>query len=819
MFRVLQNHHHPNACPHRQQTTRWSLGVLFAVLAGMIGIASPVSAQVGLGGLEVRVVQSETRRPLANASIRLIAREGDTFEAMTDDEGVATFDSLAPGLYTLTATATGRQAIEEPSVRIVSNRILSLDVVLQPALELPAELANIVVIGRAIEADRSGVVGNRYRSREELRTAPGTGSDVLRALDGLPGLVSTGEFANFSVRGRGPRDNLILIDDLPFDQVVHFDQSLGELEDIEGGGRYSIFAPDTIAGAEFSPGGWSAAYGGRSGSLLRLNVAEGGPTARSTLRVDIAGAEVLHEGPIGLDSDTSMLLSARQFNFERVFDLVGEDDVGRPELADVLLKTSTRLGMNDTLELLAIHATEDFTRDVENARESENFEDLSLVDASQDATLLGLSWRRLIGNTAEWTNRFYYRASDKETREGEAFPDLVPDGSPLSDIPVREDIIRLTEKETEFGWRSDFSVLNRFGQFNAGSRVSNVSVDFETELNEPWARFVFRSDDPRPPGQNFIVLQPEDVNSRLDESELNWAVFTEQTFEQQRWDLRVGLRYDHDGFSDEGYFSPRLTFNYRLSPATRFSASAGLFYQSPRFLDRASDPANFRLANEQITHFSAGISHRFNDRWDLLIEAYAQQLDDLVTEDVRTSGTLSNNGEGDNLGVDVVLTRKFADGLSGNIVYSYNDLRIDDNDGLGEYDGDFSRPHFFSIGGLWEINDRWSISARWKYSSGRPRDDFIVFDNVLGDDGPLRFSQERTTRNTLRADDYQALNLRVDYRRSIFDTFELVTFLDVINVIGGDGASPPEFNPTTGMDVDEDGEPLPIIGLILEKNW
>ena len=68
------------------------------------------------------------------------------------------------------------------------------------------------------------------------------------------------------MRGRGPRDNLILIDDVPFDRVVHFDQTLGEEEDIGGGGRYSIFAPNSIASAEFSPGGWSAAYGGRSGS-------------------------------------------------------------------------------------------------------------------------------------------------------------------------------------------------------------------------------------------------------------------------------------------------------------------------------------------------------------------------------------------------------------------------------------------------------------------------------------------------------------------------------------------------------------------------
>src|SRR5688572_27291795 len=130
------------------------------------------------------------------------------------------------------------------------------------------EVLEEVVVLRAQIADPHGAVSNSLLNREELRSAPGTGSDVLRALDGLPGLISEGEFASFSVRGRGPRDNLILIDEVPFDRVIHFDQTLGEEADSGGGGRYSIFAPNSIASAEFSPGGWSTAYGGRSGSLL-----------------------------------------------------------------------------------------------------------------------------------------------------------------------------------------------------------------------------------------------------------------------------------------------------------------------------------------------------------------------------------------------------------------------------------------------------------------------------------------------------------------------------------------------------------------------
>ena len=66
-------------------------------------------------------------------------------------------------------------------------------------------------------------------------------SEADIALDGLPGLASDGGFAAFNVRGRGPRDNLVFVDNFPLDKVVHFDQTLGEEEDIGGGGRQNSF--------------------------------------------------------------------------------------------------------------------------------------------------------------------------------------------------------------------------------------------------------------------------------------------------------------------------------------------------------------------------------------------------------------------------------------------------------------------------------------------------------------------------------------------------------------------------------------------------
>ena len=56
----------------------------------------------------------------------------------------------------------------------------------------------------------------------------------------------------------------------------------------------------------------------------------------------------------------------------------------------------------------------------------------------------------------------------------------------------------------------------------------------------------------------------------------------------------------------------------------------------------------------------------------------------------------------------------------------------DDDVLVADVVADDNRPHFFSVGGSWEINKRWLLSARMKWASGLPDDDFIVHDDVLG---------------------------------------------------------------------------------------
>jgi hypothetical protein len=297
-----------------------------------------------------------------------------------DTAGAFSFDHVPEGVYSVEVEEQGYVKAAQANVRVVLRRAAAVEFALVRGSD--DVLAEVVVSARATAEDPRATPNTVQLEREEIRRNPGSAGDVFRALDVLPGVVSTGEFSSFTVRGNGPRDNLILIDGIPFDKVAHFDESLGEQEAVDGGGRYSIFAPNIIGSAKFSPGGWRAAEGGKNGSLLELQIADGNPVSSTAgARVDIIGVEADYDGPSYVADNTSLLLSARHFDFSNLFEAIGEEDIGTQRLTDFIVKSVTELNDDHRLELLAIQAGEDSKRTVENALASENFEDVGLEDS------------------------------------------------------------------------------------------------------------------------------------------------------------------------------------------------------------------------------------------------------------------------------------------------------------------------------------------------------------------------------------------------------------------------------------------------------
>ncbi len=786
----------------------------FALSVLLMGFPFLAHAAEAAGGMTILVRDQITARPLPGVQLTITEREtGSTRTVETDAQGRIVVEPLDPGLYAVNATKSGFASSYEPSVRVITRKNIQLDVEL---LREPVVLEKVVV--RARQADVSASASSTFRNREELESAVGGGADPLLSLDGLPGLASTGEFASFSVRGRGPRDNLLFVDDFPFDKAVHFDATLGEDEDIGGGGRFSIFAPNVISGAEFSPGGWGPAYGGRAASLLKLEVAGGNPSPSASLRLDLAGYEIGYDGPAGITEGSTLLVSARRLDFGDLFEMIEELDIGEPVLRDVIVKSVLPINANHTLEVLLMDTHEDFTRGVTHVEASPNFEDVALLDFEQDSDLYGLTLRSLIGADAVLTNKVYYRKSDKISSEGESFPDLVPADSPPSSYPVREKIITIREDEKEIGWRSDYVRPNQWGVFSAGIQATQLDLNYDTVLAGDWNRFIYDSDDFRPnPAQRYIVLTPGNTNSSLRRKETNYAAYVDQVFERGDWDVRTGVRLERDGFADESLASPRFGANWRPGNGVRYFATAGLFHQSPRYLHLAADSSN-QLENEEIMHGSVGFQYYPSSRWSVLTEFYYQNLDKLVVDQDRVRGTFANIGDGTSYGVDVVVNGTIREGLYATATYSYNDIVIDRKDGRGDMPADFSREHVATLGVTWEISDRWKVAARYKYLSGRPTDAFVIHSDVLAPGQPVRYSKEITARNVGRADDVGLLNVRVDYRRAI-GPVDVTAFIDVINVTAASSSGDNEFDYRRGISVEDESEAEPLLGLRLDYAW
>ncbi|MCU0758687.1 MAG: TonB-dependent receptor [Steroidobacteraceae bacterium] len=769
--------------------------------------------------LRGRVVDFSTARPLAGVEITLAARDGSRRTVRTDAAGEFAVGDLAEGLYDLTATLEGFQRAAEQRVRAVPRAATTIDFALQPLAD--EALQEVLVTARAVDVDPLASVGALRLDREAIRRSPGTAGDVFRALDILPGVAATGEFSQFAVRGNGQRDNLILIDGLPFDKVVHFSQSLGEQDEIGGGGRFSIFAPDSIASAEFQPGGWRASQGGRNGSLLQLDLVGGNPaTATTRAQLDVAGLEVGYEGPSGLREDTTLFASARSLDFERVFEAIDNPDLGAPTLTDLIAKLVSEPSPEHRLELLAIHTTEDFVRDVDNVLLSENFEDTTLARSNQDSSLFGLTWKWFPGERAQMRNQFYVRESDKLSARGEAFPDLAPPGATAAQVPARPDILTLTEAEREIGWRLDFNdVLESGDGYSLGARVTRTELDFETRLAGNWTRFEYDRDDFRPnPAQRFIVLTPQRLDSRFDQAGTDATLYADYTWKAGQVSVTPGLRYDYIDFSRESLLSPRLAVNWQVSPKLRIWSGGGVYYQNPSFLSLGADPANSRLGAERSTQIAVGVQREIGNDWRLSVETYLQALDRLVVTTDRTDGRASNRGEGSNSGIDVALTRRFGDTWWGSASYSWLRAKRDERLGAGEFDADQHRPHVLTIFGGWEPSTRWAFSAKWKYASGRPRDPFVVYADVLGPAGPRRFSREFIADNTDRFPAFHTLNVRVDYRRRL-GPVNLVGFIDVINVYGRAIVDAREWDERRGVETGDGLSVLPTIGVKFEYVW
>ena len=265
----------------------------------------------------------------------------------------------------------------------------------------------------------------------------------------LPGVSSSGgQYSAIAVRGQGTRDNIYMVDDIPITEVGHLEGN-GAFSD-PNGARFSIFAPRVIDNAQFQGGGIAAQYGRRSASYLGLGIKEGNKEDFTIDgQVDLLGLTVNYDGPSYFHKNTSLFVSARYQDFREVVKLVGLKGLGTPRYGDFIFKSTTQLGKNNKLSVIAIVSPDQYLKEIKDIKELTEIADASVISVNTQKSILGLNLRTLTSKNSYWKNVVYYTKSKSDVLFGTAYPLVDSTGKLLSTDNISEDANIRTLKYSE----------------------------------------------------------------------------------------------------------------------------------------------------------------------------------------------------------------------------------------------------------------------------------------------------------------------------------------------------------------------------------
>lgn len=351
-----------------------------------------------LGTLAGRVMDDGV--PVESATVHLLTGPDIIAAVGSDVDGRFSIPGLEPGRYTLTVTRIGLADVTR-LVTIEADSTTTVEVRMRPAA---VALSGIAVEGRASRErevfEETAGVTVRELTAEQIRLVPGLSeADPIRAIEVLPGVVSTSDFtSSFNVRGGSADQNLILLDGIPIFSPFHL------------GGLFSVFNPDMVGRAELSSGGFGAEYGGRVSSVLRIESDPGDGALGVDAGVSLLSSRATVQGGFG-DGRGRWRFSARRSYFDVLLAPVVDFPYHLQDLQGVVeWRTSDR----SRLRVSGYTGADviDFTE-----VDEETFP--LRIDWDWGNDLLGISWIRLLDR-----GQFTLSASASRFDTGLRFPDF-----------------------------------------------------------------------------------------------------------------------------------------------------------------------------------------------------------------------------------------------------------------------------------------------------------------------------------------------------------------------------------------------------------
>jgi hypothetical protein len=632
--------------------------------------------------------------------------------------------TLTGGRYTITVSFAGYQP-RAAEVDLNSNIQYDFQMVPRDVLQ------EVIVSSKKRDANvKNAQMGKIDLSINQIRSVPVLLGevDVLKTLQLLPGVRNAGEGnTGLYVRGGGPDQNLILLDDA----IVY---NTGHLF-----GFFSIFNSDAIKNTSLIKGGMPAQYGGRLSSVLDVAMKEGNMKKfQAEGGIGAIASRLSIEGPIKKDK-ASFIISGRR----TYIDVLMKPFVPKSNAAygsgyyfyDLNTKVNYKFSDKDRLYLSGY-----FGRDVFTYRNSERSFNADIPWGNATGTL---RWnhvfnRKVFANTTLVYNSYNFSF-----------------GASQNDFALKlSSGIRDLSAKLDFDYYPSPAHKVRFGGlFTYHTFIPNVLSG----------------------GQGSTVFEPDNATKKY---AAETGVYVQDDWEiNDKVQVNLGLRYsnftqlgpytiyerDADGnkldstefgrgkkIRSYGGLEPRATIRYAINDETSVKASITRNLQYIHLVSNAGStlptdlwvPSTYRVQPQRSWLYAVGLFRNFNDNmFETSVELYYKRMDNQI--EYREGYTPSLNdpeeefvfGKGWSYGSEFYIN-KARGKLTGWIGYtlSWTWRQFPQLNNGEKYYAKYDRRHDLSVVGMYELSKKWKFSAVFVYGSGNATtlpERFYIINGVL----------------------------------------------------------------------------------------
>ena len=671
------------------------------------------------------------------------------------------------GYYSLTIPAADSAEIRVSYVgygmvrkKIVADTDQKIDFQLIPGDSL--EAVTVTASGIPIEQrNEMSVISVPVKQMEKI-PALGGEPDIMKVMQLMPGVQSGNEgTSGLYVRGGGPDQNLILLDDVPLYYVNHL------------GGFVSIFNTDAISSTKLVKGGFPARYGGRLSSIMDVRMKEGNMKEfHGSGMIGLVASKVALEGPIKKDK-ASYLISYRRFLYDLftrpISKMVSDGYSFGYHFYDLNAKVNYKFSDKDRL-FLSLYSGDD------KILVKAKMKTIDDVDKSKGSNqwgnrLMALRWnhlynQKLFGNVTVTYTRYRFNTEyfgsfgDKNSKE-EYYSDFL---SGIYDVNGKVD----------FEYFAGQNYKMRFG-------VNGIYHTFR-----PGITSYRRSGDD---------ISPVDTSyGSLDLHSMEYAAYIDNEIRvSPRLRMDLGFRFVLYHVQQKPYLSaePRLLLNYLLTDNISLKASYAIMQQNVHLLTSSGTgipvdlwmPATAGVRPERSSQTALGLARSFmQGALEFSMEGYYKKMNHLIAykEGINSlwSATdwerrIETGGTGESYGIEFLLQKKTGK-TTGWIGYTLSKTtRQFDNINLGKtYPYKFDRRHDVSIVWMYQLKKNIDLSATWVFGTGNAftlaEGKFSAIDDNSQDPPPFVFDTEAyiySDRNAYRMRSYHRLDVGINFHK------------------------------------------------------